>query len=429
MQSDSAALSPFHSRAYGGFTRGQEDFFRSQLGKPSGQTILDPMAGQGHCISALAREGAKVWLGDIDPAPLLLASLRDPRLIANAAEHCDWFRSVIATLARRRRKRSKTHRFFAGWVTPSISSDLRELGEIIGLGLYSNPFSPKSSFWTTDSRARFATAIVMLAARELACFRATDNLTWLKPGGLVRAARAVDPLRVALNRWADYASDHTSASTKPSGLVAARLMDAQRGHFADSRKVSWIITSPPYANRLDYSRLWGPELNVLAVIAGGSVERIKADQLGSTVVEGTSATAGLEAALPKVVRAALKDIRNDPTEFSADYYYPFFRNYAVGLSRTLQHLALRLRPDGTLILFVRDTVRKNVLFPTGALVRGTLTSSRCGLRETVVERRVIGSHIGFLRKSSARGLFGLAQQEWWLVFRKPRSYSTNGSSR
>lgn len=424
MSHRSDPTSPFFSRAYGGFTKHQEEFFRCLLGNPHGKTILDPMAGQAFALSALATDGASVWVGDIDPAPLLLAFLRDPAIMSRAPDYNEWFRSVITTVARRRRPRRKAAKFCDGWVSPEIGRDLSDLAELLGLGMFSNPFNPKSDFWTADDdRLRFAAAITVLAARDLACFRATDNLTWLKPGGLSRHSRAIEPLRGALRSWMSYAA---AAKVAGNGRVLSRLMDVAKGDVSDSPKASWIITSPPYANRLDYSRLWGPELNILGTMCRSSPDKIKAAQIGSTVVEGTSASEKDTGLLPSQVQEVLNEIRHDHSEYSEIYYYPFFRNYANSIHAALVHMSRRLRPGGKLIVFVRDTVRKDVLFPTGDLVRQVLRSPECGLDERNVEKRVIRSHIGFLRKASTRGVYGLAQQEWWIVFEKPARGGVNG---
>ena len=158
------------------------------------------------------------------------------------------------------------------------------------------------------------------------------------------------------------------------------------------------------------------------------IDRLRLSQIGTTVVEGLEHLEKDERHLPKVIRDALRDIRVDPTKYSEVYYYPFFRNYAVMLKRSVVNLAAHLRIGGTMLLFVRDTVRKNVLFPTGDLITRVLTSRECGLEQCYEERRIINNHIGFLRKSSTSGLYGLAQQEWWLGFTMRRNVTKNGRS-
>src|SRR5688500_11401364 len=83
--------SPFLARTYGGFTQEQEEFYRLHVGNLENKTVLDPMGGQGFTLSRLAYEGADVWIGDINPGPLHLAMLRDPRLVAQSSKLSTWF--------------------------------------------------------------------------------------------------------------------------------------------------------------------------------------------------------------------------------------------------------------------------------------------------------------------------------------------------
>lgn len=420
---------PFFSRAYGGYTNAQEKYIREIVGAPDKKRILDPMAGQGFALSQFAWEGAHVQLGDTNPATLLMASLRDPNLITNRHELVAWLEGIISALARKRRGEPRTT-IVPGWIAPSIAKDLDEYATRVGLGLFSNPFELGSDFWSLDIHARFGAAIAILAAREIACYRTTDNVTWLKPGGILRNKRIIDALRASLARWCEFADqvdNKHGLAQRSMGSVTTELMNVQKGQLGDAKKVNWIITSPPYANRLDYTRMWAPEIHVLAAMCSADVESLKRKQVGTTVVEGID-NSNREKELPRFMRKALHDIRSDPTEYSEVYYYPFFRNYAVSLMDGLKSMADRLRVNGTILVFVRDTVRKDVLFETGKLVTSVLKSKECGLVKIDSEKRIIRSHIGYVRKASASGLYGLAQQEWWLAFQKPSRSGGNGSS-
>jgi hypothetical protein len=65
---------------------------------------------------------------------------------------------------------------------------------------------------------------------------------------------------------------------------------------------------------------------------------------------------------------ALAAIKGDEGYASEGYYYPFFRNYAVTLAKSVGKISERITKNGALIFFVRDTVRKDILFPTGLLI-------------------------------------------------------------
>jgi hypothetical protein len=193
-------------------------------------------------------------------------------------------------------------------------------------------------------------------------------------------------------------------------------MDVQHGRLGRIKNVDAIITSPPYANRLDYTRMWAPELEVLSTMWGTDSTAIKDAQIGSTVVERKTTSSEDEAVLPYRIRQVLSDIRLDKGKASETYYYPFFRNYAISIARSLPHIVSKLTPGGLLIFFVRDTVRKDIMFPTADMIASIV--SKLGFRQVQRERHILRHHVGFLRKSSAGGMYGLAQLEWWLAFRK-----------
>jgi hypothetical protein len=408
--------SPFFARTYGGFTTEQEAFYLPLLGQPRKKIVLDPMAGQGFLLGALAGQGAEIWLGDIDPAPLHLGLLRDPRLILQRAELVAWFKKWFAPFAKSG-KRLRVE-YFDDWVLPEIGQELRRFAARLELKPNVTPFSYRSNFWTSPLPMRFAACLPILAARSISCFRGSDNITWLKRGGLVRENSIYGPILTALDLWEKYANDVASTYTSRQGRISVRRMDAEKGLFANSKLADLIITSPPYANRLDYTRMWAPELEVLSAMWAGNSNEIKVSQIGSTVIEGKDATPEDEAILPRTIRRVLEEIRNDAEwRASESYYYPFFRNYAISLARSLRHVALRLRPGGTLIIFVRDTVRKDIMFPTADLIKRVLVHDQ-GMREVSRRKLVLRSHVGLLRKGAAGGVYGLAQLEWWLAFRK-----------
>ena len=62
-------------------------------------TVLDPMGGLGRFMTDLAWEGHRVLLGDLNPAVLLLAHLRDPHLSEHGGSLGDKLRHRIEEMA------------------------------------------------------------------------------------------------------------------------------------------------------------------------------------------------------------------------------------------------------------------------------------------------------------------------------------------
>ena len=99
-----------------------------------------------------------------------------------------------------------------------------------------------------------------------------------------------------------------------------------------------------------------------------------------------------------------------------DTHYPFFANYALSLSELDPHVAEKVRRHGRIIVFVRDTTRKDFLLEVGRLVEAVLRAR--GFRQLGKHQTVIRHHVGMMRRASPATVYGLAQREWWLAFEK-----------
>src|SRR5258708_6974393 len=410
----------FYSRNYGGFSKGQWEFVLAHAGSLRGKEILDPMGGQAFYLSQLAWQGYSVTVGDINPAPLLLAILRDPEMLCHADELRRWAFRRLAPLKKLGGK-SASYQYIEDWTAPEIQHQLREYVAHFNLFALGSPISLSgTTFWEAPAKLRFASALPVLAARELTCFRSSDNLTWLKRGGLQRERSVYEAVLRALDRWCLFAQERSkfySAKGRPNGILRAAWMDAERGYFSKSPKAHLVITSPAYANRLDYTRIWAPELAIVEQLFHVDSTRIKAMQIGSTVIRGKEVPSTEEGELPRVIQRALKEIRKDTANVASEsYYYPFFANYAVSLKRMLVNIERRVRKGGQMMFFVRDNVRKADIFPTVRLISVMLFSA--GWQLAGREKKVVRQHLGMRRRASRSGLYGFAQTEWWLAFRR-----------
>jgi hypothetical protein len=130
---------------------------------------------------------------------------------------------------------------------------------------------------------------------------------------LQRELQIVDPIRRALTEWLKFAESKNDEYRlkEQLGELYSRRMNAAVGDFGSSPKVDAIITSPPYANRLDYTRMWGPESQVAATIWDEDIAAIQPQQIGSNVIRGTVEQDTEQ--LPKQVSDALDAMPARPT--------------------------------------------------------------------------------------------------------------------
>lgn len=414
------ADTPFYSRNYGGFSKDQWAFFRNNSGPLKGKKVLDPMAGQAFYLSQLAWEGCDVTVGDINPAPLLLASLRAPEIVRQAEVLKRKITKSLSAMKAAKRAYAGAFTYCDDWLAPATKEDISRYATLWDLTHLS--LTSKSLFWESPAEVRFAAALPVLAARDLTCFRSSGNFTWLKQGGLQRDQTFYGAVVRALDRWGEYAQKQSDASNSANliGSLSAAWMDAERTALPVPPNSDIVVTSPAYANRLDYTSLWAPELAIVTEIFGIDSTLIKANQIGTTVVRGKTWPPKDFELLPPLIKNALTEIQHDADNIASEsYYYPFFVNYAVAMMHMLENIERAVRKGGKMFFFVRDTVRKDTIFPTGKLIENVLR--RLGWRRFVIEKKLVRHHIGMKRRSARSGIYGLAQTEWWLGFERKRA--------
>lgn len=399
-----ASRRPFFQRAYAGFTSGQQLFYEEML--EPGQRLLDPMGGQAFALSQAASDGRTVSVGDINMAPLLLAQLRSPEVCAEAKDHARWLRSVIAELPVSTEGGGPLD-YCDDWLPKSVESEVIEFSRLVGVPAG----APRTiGLCALSVRQRVALGMAVFCARELACFRASDNVTWTKPGGLVRRPHIAPVLLDAVDEWLEFAAKQAGRRgvVDPFQANAAELPES----IGDA---DLVVTSPPYANRLDYGRMWGPEVAILSAVQQLCVW--SADSaIGTNVVRGWQTPDMEHSDLPDTVLSALRSISADSAPYSATYYYPFFARYAIALNASIRQSSARVRAGGRMIVFVRDTTRRDTLFPTADIVRHAAVET--GLQPEKESHTIVRRHIGLRRRNAPASVHGLAQREWTLVFKR-----------
>lgn len=414
---------PFFHRNYGGFTSSQKAFFEEILNPLENKKILDPMAGQGFYLSEYCFFNNSIELGDLNPAPILLASLRNPEFIKNKDIIFDVLQNELLKISIVDQREEWEHRYVDNWLADPIIDDLQKYMHHFNMSAHKNSLANRE-FWDFDVITKFTFLLPILAARYFVNFHSSDNKTWLKPGGLLHYTSLKMPLFNALKDWKLYANEkyemyHDNFVKGDIGKYHCSIIDTEQEFQDLVPTMDAIITSPPYANRLDYTRLWRPELLIASYLFNLDINYIKSQQVGSTVVKTFDHENFDYESLPPIIRDSLEKILKENNEHKDSlYYYKFFSRYALSLQKSLINMSKCVRKGGIIIIFIRDTVRKDILFPTSQLISETLLQQKYRILKEP-EQKIIRSHIGLLRKNNTKpGLQGLAQREWWLSYQK-----------
>ncbi|MDB4223665.1 hypothetical protein N9850_07805 [Granulosicoccus sp.] len=416
-----SAASPFFSRSYAGYTGAQMETIARHV-KHDQMSIFDPMAGQAFGLSSLTWLGHDVWLNDYNPALILFAWLRSRQVMDQFDElkkdYTDWLAEINFENTAETSSKNSTIDFHEGWLAASIQEDLLKYGQKL-TSTNLQKLLQNENFSRTDL---FKLATVVLAARRLAVFSKSDNVTWLKPGGLLRVKDLKTEILSELEeltQWriallAQFGEDLFRKSDSACHLSAVQV-NAICPEFAASTDI--VICSPPYANRLDYSTMWAPELKILEALGqDGLCSEIKANQVATNIVKGREDLSSKLGDLPDDVIESLEEIRNSTEYASKSYYFPYFAHFCIDLHHAIL-ASVRSAPSAKRwLVFIRDTTRKDTLIESHRIVEHALYVA--GLSKTSdSELGIVRNHVGVSRRGYAKQtLHGLVQREWSLCF-------------
>lgn len=402
--------SPYYSRMYGGYTKKQTEHIRALISSSEGLEILDPMAGQAYALTELTASH-RLTLHDINPAALFFARLHglDPE---NEAKNIKKAIKILTSF--KDKEPSSNWPIFAnGWISDYTKERLGELFSFLSPSPLDNPFK-NGPFWQVTSCSTFLIAALLLSAREITCYRRSKNAAWLRAGGAQPNNNVFTAMLSALELWKNRSIEKTITRKFDITCKPINLLDFDN----NDSLYDFIITSPPYANRLDYSNLWGPELALLGFAYGEEIDNLRLTQIGSPAVSGRGRIEIPGELISPSVLSTLHAIRDDGAYWSEGYYYPYFKNYIEEMAFGFNGLVHKLKPSGKMAIYFRDTIRKDKLLNIKELILYACSQTAC-IKSVHADRELVTNHIGAVRsKRSAKMEHGTAQREWCLVLER-----------
>ena len=329
-------------------------------------SILDPWAGSGTTNAVSHRRGVSSVGLDINPASLLIAKgrlaspLGDQEGPASPVE--------LVGLASSLEHDSDPTDPLSLWFLPQAVGRLRALERAAYLAL-SVPPRPTASrvgrVWlnTLSPELSFLYCALFLAVRRMLRPYATTNPMWFKTSTKSEAVRKLNPcwseLSHAYGEAMSYLSERLSLPIKNPPTTEFQLGNATNlgcalGHF------DGVLTSPPYATRLDYVKGMLPELAVLGLREQALLE-LRASTTGTPVVRQLSpmpqhpGTVDSESAC-----LVLERVKEHSSKGSRNYYYPWVQNYFVDLQLSTKELARVTTDSGVICLVVQNSYYKDV---------------------------------------------------------------------
>lgn len=330
--------------------------------------VLDPWNGSGTTSAVCSRLGLEVVGLDINPALTVIAKARETPRSTRASLSPLGFR--LLALAKETAPLVEDGDPLLAWMRRPAVARLRALQRSIDASLVSEPLGEETLLASPEAlpvlACFFYTALFSTVRETLSAFR-TTNPTWIvsPPSSKHRLAPSWSQIEAQFVESIIYFTkrlrmpDHASPSQLLTG--SARSLPFRDGEF------DGVVTSPPYATRIDYIRSSLPELMVLRA-GQQTILALRRESTGSPVVGGVTEidVSGIES---EVGRSILALVGEHPSKGSRAYYQPWLSQYLWALQQGLHGLARVVKPAHPIVVVVQDSHYKEVRLDLQSIVR------------------------------------------------------------
>ena len=349
---------------YAGFpeTFARDVLQSSQL--PAGSTVLDPWNGSGTTTYAAAHLGHAAVGYDLNPAMVVIAQAR--LLSPNEADSLRPLAASIVAHLRSAPEMTEVGDPLLDWFVPETAATIRGLEAQLRRTLVGGMTVTSSEVRLGRLSGTAATLYVALfaACRALAARFRTSNPTWTRrprqDDELVRASR-VQVVRIfAENVRGMAAALAVQTATRTSYSRYSWDVDVVDTTSAsiEPGSVDFVLTSPPYCTRIDYTAATRIELALLHPLIGDRARNLARSMTGSICVPDREIL--VDASWGPTCALFLERVRTHPSRASGGYYYKTHLDYFHKMSRSLSRIAGGLKADGLAVVVVQDSHYKEV---------------------------------------------------------------------
>ena len=257
-----------------------------------------------------------------------------------------------------------------GWFDPTTAAFVRGIEQNIRRSLVGSMTKSPDGVHLDRISGTAATLYVALFAacrRLVAPFR-SSNPTWLR-------APKPDDARIAASKVAAARDFGNNIRGMTAALVEKREADQRLKKLSHPGQckvilsdtvamnlavcsVDFVLTSPPYCTRIDYTAATRIELAVLAPLLKTAERALGRQMIGSTQVPKSEIE--LDEAWGKTCLRFLTALKAHPSKASGGYYYRTHLDYFDKMNRSMQRLAVSLKDGGRAVLVVQDSYYKDI---------------------------------------------------------------------
>lgn len=353
---------------YAGFP----ELFASEILKsanlPQGATVLDPWNGSGTTTYTASQLGYRSVGIDLNPVMIVIARAR--LLAPSEADHLRPLAATILSHAHSSPPILGDEDALLSWFQPETAAFIRGIEQNIRRSLVGSMTKSPDGIHLDRISGTAATLYVALfaACRALAQSFRSSNPTWLRAPktdaerieadrytvarAFGRNVRGMSAALVAMQDGSLFARDDTKLGSSAINLSDTTALQLENG------SVDFILTSPPYCTRIDYTAATRIELAVLGPLLKTSARGLGKQMIGSTQVPGEDIEVSDEWG-PRCGKF-LAALKQHPSKASGGYYYRTHLDYFSKMSRSFARLAPALKPNARAIFVVQDSYYKDL---------------------------------------------------------------------
>lgn len=351
---------------------GYPELFARELLKsaklPHSAVVLDPWNGSGTTTYTATSLGLNSIGIDLNPVMIIVARAR--LLPPSEADHLRPLAATILSHAHSTPPTLQPDDALLGWFDPATAAFVRGIEQNIRRSLVGSMTKSPDGVHLDRISGTAATLYVALFAacrRLVAPFR-SSNPTWL------RAPKPADT-RIAASKAAIARDFGNNVRGMSAALVEKREADQRQKrlpHPGDCKvslsdtvamelapgSVDFVLTSPPYCTRIDYTAATRIELAVLAPLLKTAERALGRQMIGSTQVP--KGEIDVDEGWGETCLSFLAALKAHPSKASGGYYYRTHLDYFDKMNRSMQRLAVGLKAGGRAVLVVQDSYYKDI---------------------------------------------------------------------
>lgn len=337
-------------------------------GLPSDAVVLDPWNGSGTTTYAASQLGLRSIGVDLNPVMIIVARAR--LLPPSEADHLRPLAATILSNARSLPTTLGANDALLGWFDPASAAFIRAIEQNIRRSLVGGMTRSTDGLHLDRISGTAATLYVALfaACRRLASTFRSSNPTWIR---LPKSAedRVAPSVRVIAQQFAENVRGMAAALAEKGSAQATNADERQAGTslivLSDTvsmqlgaGSVDFVVTSPPYCTRIDYTAATRIELAVLAPLLNVTTRDLAKKMIGS--VQVPSAPLEADANWGATCARFLADLKGHPSKASRGYYYKTHTDYFDKMAKSIQRVSEALKPKGTAVFVVQDSYYKEI---------------------------------------------------------------------